>query len=70
MLGSNENQAKQDKTLVDWLNFETTVNGKMRDQIMQSSFIPRDVSLDISELKDFLLARKAILLEKLKEILK
>ena len=70
MLGSNENQAKQDKPLEDWLNFETTVNGKIRDQIMQSSHIPRDVSLDISNLKDFLLTRKAILLEKLKEILK
>ena len=70
MLDSNENQSKQDKSLEEWLDVETREHGKDRDQLMQRSYIPVNTSLSISNLKDFLLARNELLLQKLRETLK
>jgi len=69
MLDSNENQSKQDKTLEEWLNIETNEHGKVREQLMQRSFIPLDTPLDISHFKDFLQKRKVILQQRLREVL-
>ena len=69
MLDSNENQSKQDKTLEEWLAVEVNEHGKLRDQLMQRSYIPLNTPLDISHFKDFLLKRKALLQKKLKDVL-
>ena len=69
MLDSNENQSKQDKSLEEWLAIETNEHGKTREQLMQRSFIPLNTPLDISHFKDFLLKRKTLLQQKLREVL-
>ena len=68
MLDANENQSKNDKDLIDWVNRELA-KGKDRSQFYDSHLIP-DVNLSYSSFNDFIGAREEMLMDKLRSILK
>jgi uncharacterized protein with ParB-like and HNH nuclease domain len=68
MLDSNENKSKQDRSLDDWVTFET--QRKDRVAFLDRQLIPADVSLAFADFILFAERRRAILAAKLKEILK
>ena len=63
MLDANENMSKQDKSLKDWVDQETTQDTK--DAFLLAHIIP-DVSLDINDFADFIEKRKAILMKRIR----
>ena len=67
LLDANENQSKQDISLMDWIQHEVVDNHKDRGLLMQRCYIPADVDLEISNLKGFLQARGELLRKTLKE---
>ena len=67
LLDANENQSKQDKSLLDWIKCEEEEHHKDRGILMQRCYIPTNVDLGISNLKEFLLARGELLRQALKE---
>ncbi len=67
MLDSNENMAKQDRCLEDWVEFECRT--KDRDLLLDRCLIPRGVSLDFENFCEFIEKRKQLLKSKLIEIL-
>lgn len=67
LLDANENQSKQDISLKDWIENEIREKGCPREQLLQRCYIPANVDLDISNLKQFLLARGELLRAVLKE---
>lgn len=66
LLDANENQSKQDIQLMEWINNEISLKGCSYEQLMQRCYIPANISLDISNLKEFLLARGELLRAALK----
>ena len=68
MLDSNENKSKQDRSLDDWVTFET--QRKDRVAFLDRQLIPADVSLTFADFVQFAERRRAILAARLKEILK
>lgn len=68
MLDSNENKSKQDKSLAEWVEFET--QRKDRVAFLDRQLIPADVSLAFADFITFSESRRAILAARLKEILK
>lgn len=66
MLDANENMSKQDKSLQDWVNSETTKENKT--DFFKTHLIP-DVSLKLDNFEQFISERKKILIKRLKEIL-
>jgi len=68
MLDSNENKSKQDKSLEEWVEFET----KRKDRVafLDRQLIPADISLELADFIPFAERRRAILAAKLKEMLK
>lgn len=65
MLDANENMAKQDKILKDWVDKNC---GNDRKGFLQKHLIP-DIDLSLDNFDEFYEARKKLLIEKLKEIL-
>lgn len=68
MLDSNENKAKQAKSLAEWVEFET--QRKERVAFLDRQMIPENVSLAFTDFITFSDHRKVLLAAKLKEILK
>jgi uncharacterized protein with ParB-like and HNH nuclease domain len=68
MLDSNENKSKQDRSLGDWVAFET--QRKDRVAFLDRQLIPGDLSLAFADFLTFSDRRKTLLATKLKEILK
>lgn len=68
MLDSNENKSKQDRSLGDWVAFET--QRKDRVAFLDRQLIPVDGHLSFNEFVAFSDARKNLLAAKLKEVLK
>lgn len=67
MLDSNENKSKQDRSLEDWVNYET--ERKERVAFLDRQLIPTDVSLTFSDFGTFTTRRKALLATRLREAL-
>lgn len=65
MLDANENKAKQDKPLEQWVQENC---GNDRKGFLKKHLIP-DIDLSLENFDDFYEARKALLIKKLKEIL-
>lgn len=65
MLDANENMAKQDKPLKDWVDENC---GNDRKGFLQKHLLP-DIDLSLDNFDKFYEARKKLLIEKLKEIL-
>ena len=65
MLDANENMSKNDKLLVRWLQENC---GNDRKGFLEKHLIP-DIDLSLENFDEFFKARKALLIEKLKEIL-
>jgi hypothetical protein len=68
MLDSNENKSKQDKSLAEWVTYET--QRKERVAFLDRQLIPADMSLAFRDFSAFAVRRKAILAQKLLEALK
>lgn len=68
MLDSNENMSKQDKSLADWIEFET--ERKDKNLLFDRCLIPYDASLLFKDFCDFANKRKALLSAKLMQLLK
>lgn len=68
MLDSNENKAKQDKTLSGWVELESQT--KDRDLLLARCLIPPDVDLGFDHFVEFTEKRKALLKQKLIDVLK
>jgi uncharacterized protein with ParB-like and HNH nuclease domain len=68
MLDSNENKSKQDKSLEEWVKFET--QRKEQVAFLDRQLIPAKVSLAFVDFVPFTERRRAILAARLKEILK
>lgn len=67
LLDANENQSKQDISLQKWIDFEVQEHRKDRELLLHRCYIPMDVDLDISNLKEFLQARGELLRQALRE---
>jgi hypothetical protein len=68
MLDSNENKSKQDRSLDDWVTFET--QRKDRVAFLDRQLIPEDVSLAFADFIPFAERRREMLAARLKDILK
>lgn len=68
MLDSNENKAKQDKSLSGWIELESQT--KDRDLLLARCLIPPDVDLGFDHFVEFAEKRKALLKQKLIDVLK
>lgn len=66
MLDANENMSKNDISLKDWIDKET--KEKDTDNFLDSHLIP-NVNFELDNFEDFIEKRKAILIDKLKNIL-
>ncbi|MDN5525988.1 MAG: DUF262 domain-containing protein, partial [Acinetobacter sp.] len=66
MLDANENMSKNDKSLREWVDYETQT--KNRINFLESHLIP-DVNLDLDHFDEYFQKRKQLLTEKLKSIL-
>ena len=67
MLDSNENKSKQDKSLADWVTYET--QRKERVAFLDRQLIPSDMSLAFRDFSVFAGRRKEILAQKLLHLL-
>lgn len=68
MLDSNENKAKQDKSLSDWVELESET--KDRSLLLARCLIPSDIDLGFDNFVEFTEKRKDLLKQKLIDILK
>ena len=66
LLDANENMSKKDLPLSEWVNNQT--NKSNRKKFLLDHLIP-NVDLEITNFAEFFKARKALLIEKLKELL-
>ena len=66
LLDANENMSKKDLPLSEWVNNQT--NKSNRKKFLLDHLIP-NVDLEITNFSEFFEARKALLIEKLKELL-
>ena len=66
MLDANENESKNQKDLVEWVNNTTTLDG--RKQFLDNHLIP-DVDLRLDNFEEFIEERRKLLSEKLKTLL-
>lgn len=69
MLDKNENESKNAGALKEWVDFETTQNGKDRATLLQRIYIPQTQSLDFESFPEFARNRAELLHKKLKSIL-
>jgi uncharacterized protein with ParB-like and HNH nuclease domain len=67
MLDANENMSKQDKSLQEWIDFES--QHKNRDLLLQRCLIPPSASLAFKDFGKFAEQRKALLADKLRQLL-
>lgn len=67
MLDANENMAKNDKELKEWVEFETTP--ETRDSFLKSHLIP-DVNLELENFPKFIVERRKLLHERFKKLFK
>jgi uncharacterized protein with ParB-like and HNH nuclease domain len=67
MLDANENMSKNAMTLKDWVLQET--NNSDLKRFMDSHIIPQNINLDLSNFSEYIIKRKELLLNKLKETL-
>jgi len=66
LLEGRSNGSKSDMRLVDYYN---DMNDAQKVEFCNQALIPQDISLEIEDFEKFYLARKAILLDKLRELL-
>lgn len=66
MLDANENESKSKKSLVSWIEKETTPEN--REIFLKTHIIP-NVDLSLSNLDEFMIKRKEMLMEKLQDLL-
>jgi hypothetical protein len=67
MLDANENMAKNDKELKEWVEFETTP--ETHDSFLKSHLIP-DVNLELENFTKFIVERRKLLHERFKILFK
>lgn len=67
MLDANENMSKNAMSLSGWIEKETATSDLKR--FMESHIIPQNISLELTNFTEYMIARKALLMNKLKLIL-
>ena len=66
LLDANENMAKNDKSLEEWVEVEC--RNKDKSKFLKDHLIP-DVDLSLDNFNEFFEARKELLISKLKELI-
>lgn len=66
MLDANENESKSNMSLESWINKETTAENK--EAFLKTHIIP-NIDLSLSNLDEYMVKRKEMLMEKLRELL-
>lgn len=70
LLDSNENRAKQDKDLLEWINDETQASGESVTSFLTRHLIPLNVGYGFNDFAAFFEERKEMLFNRLKSILR
>ena len=68
MLDANENKAKQDKPLEQWIK-ESCKNENDRKEFLKRHLIPPYIDLSLENFDNFYEVRKKLLMDELKKIL-
>ena len=65
LLAERENRSKQDMQLSNWVSTRVLESGMSEAELRARSHVPATISLELKDFRDFIIARSAVLKEKL-----
>lgn len=69
MLSDADNKSKQDRSLSEWVEEQTSKKGYPRVQFLNDHLIPATACLDLSDFADFYEKRKTLLRDRLRYVI-